>query len=328
MSLDVTQNGVDVFTVGSIDGNPTIGIRGDLIVDGGILARMIEAEAITAEKILAGTITADKFESTLYGDLNQALHFVKTILAAGDEYELALTQTIIDNATVVDIDGMTHADYGLSLRLEMTRLWDDGSAWWDQGGVYWDKPVQTPGTLTTASQDIGSLMTVQLSLLFDLYEAVPADSDITVQFISSTDDVNFGTNDPDLDDNVWETAIFTRLHGNTYRAQVNLHTQRYYKCKITLTTTDSANTIIISNVSFLGNVVNVYGFLVNQSIAAGGTSFSISGYNDVPAVVVTSVGNAYYGEVYNLLSSGFDVKLYDAAGVAQAGTANIIIMGV
>jgi hypothetical protein len=328
LSLDVTLNGLDVFTIGNIDGNPTIGIRGDLIIDGGILARMIEAEAINASHIQAGTITADKFESTLYGDLNQALHFVKTLLAAGDEYEQALTAAIISAATIVDIEAATHADYGLSLRLAMTRLWDDGSAWWDQAGVYWDNPVETPGVFTTASIDIGSLKTVQLSLLFDLYERIPADTDLTVEFISSTDGVNFGTNDPDLDDNVWEATLINHLHGSTYRAQANLHTQRYYKCKITLTTSDSANWIVVHNVSFLGNLVNVYGFFANQAVAAIGTSFSISGFKDVPAVVVTSVGNAYYGEVYNLTLSGFDVKLYDAAGVAQAGTANIIIMGV
>ena len=49
-----------IFAVGDVDGVPTLGLAGNAIVDGSILARMIGAEEIEAEKIAAGAITAEK----------------------------------------------------------------------------------------------------------------------------------------------------------------------------------------------------------------------------------------------------------------------------
>lgn len=58
LSSDV-MDGINVFTIGSISGNPTVGIRGDLIIDGGILARMVAAEAIEAQHIKLGAVDWD-----------------------------------------------------------------------------------------------------------------------------------------------------------------------------------------------------------------------------------------------------------------------------
>lgn len=52
-----------VFTVGDIDGNSGVGIKGDLIIDGSILTRNLAANCITADKIKAGEVTADKIGS-------------------------------------------------------------------------------------------------------------------------------------------------------------------------------------------------------------------------------------------------------------------------
>lgn len=63
-----------VFQAGLIDGVPSVGINGSLVVDGTILARNIAANAITADKIQTttlsaiaanlGTVTVGKIEST------------------------------------------------------------------------------------------------------------------------------------------------------------------------------------------------------------------------------------------------------------------------
>ena len=48
------------FVVGSIEGTPTVGIDGNLVVDGTILTRALSAESVTADKIKAGAITSDR----------------------------------------------------------------------------------------------------------------------------------------------------------------------------------------------------------------------------------------------------------------------------
>jgi len=51
------------FAVGTIDGDPAVGISGSLIVDGTIHARSLQAGTITADKIASGTITADQISA-------------------------------------------------------------------------------------------------------------------------------------------------------------------------------------------------------------------------------------------------------------------------
>lgn len=48
------------FIVGLVNGVSTVGINGNVVIDGSLLARHIAANTITADKIAAGAITADK----------------------------------------------------------------------------------------------------------------------------------------------------------------------------------------------------------------------------------------------------------------------------
>ena len=74
-----------VFRVGKVDGSPAVGIRGDLMVDGGIVAKHIAADTITGTQITGdslsgifadlGTITAG--EITI-GDTTNGLFTVST----------------------------------------------------------------------------------------------------------------------------------------------------------------------------------------------------------------------------------------------------------
>lgn len=50
---------VPVFTIGSINGVQKIGVRGDMLIDGSIIARHVAAGSITADKIQAGSIDAN-----------------------------------------------------------------------------------------------------------------------------------------------------------------------------------------------------------------------------------------------------------------------------
>lgn len=65
---------VDVFTVGDVEGVPKVGIRGDMVIDGSVTARMItviKLDAISADigDIRAGTL-ADPLEEIMLIDLN------------------------------------------------------------------------------------------------------------------------------------------------------------------------------------------------------------------------------------------------------------------
>ena len=98
--------------------------------------------------------------------------------------------------------------------------------------------------------------------------------------------------------------------------------------RITLSTSDTAQRIVLYNNQFLGNIVNKYGSMVNQAISSSGTSFSITGYNQAPAVTVTCIGNNYIPYLSNKTKDGFDVYLKDSGGTLVSGNVDIIIMGV
>ena len=49
---------------------------------------------------------------------------MKTVLGADDEYEHDLTATDLAAGIHSDIDALTHADYGLSIRLATAKRWD------------------------------------------------------------------------------------------------------------------------------------------------------------------------------------------------------------
>lgn len=60
---------INVFTMGIIDSNPALGIRGDMIVDGTIIARHIDSGSIEADHITADAITATHINGGAFGNL-------------------------------------------------------------------------------------------------------------------------------------------------------------------------------------------------------------------------------------------------------------------
>ena len=279
---------------------------------------------IDGSSIFAQSITADKFISTLYGDLNQAMSYVKTVLSAGAEYEHTLTDSDLSGGSGSDIDAYAHADYGASIRLATATLWDDGGAVWDTGT--WDEPTDTSGSWTSASMDMGSSKTSQMALRYTVVEDNSASTSVTISAQYSMDNVSFGTN-ADLDDSTWETL--TQVTESPYKATGNLFTFRYFKIKVELVTTDTSDRIILHTMSYIGNVVNIFGQEVNKTIAAGGTTISLNGFNTTPAITVTPVGATALVPLITAQSKdSVTVKLYNLAGNSVGGVCNLTIIGV
>lgn len=303
------------FIVGDVDGVSTVGINGDLIVDGTILTRHIATE----------TITADMFVSTLYGDLNQAMNYVKTILSMGDEYEQVVTSSHMEGSTKSNIDGDAHASHGLSIRLATSTSWDAGT--WDTGT--WDIPTESLGIWTTGSVDLGASKTLQVSLEYKLLEDDPLATSYTIEAVYSHDGSSWGTNSPSLDNGEWETLTIKQLTGNIYRASGNLFSFRYFKIRATLTTSDANKRIILYSMYFKGNIVNAYGYFAEQAIATDGTVFLLNGYHSAPAVTVTPVGATPLAPLVTEISNeSVTIKLFSLEGVSVGGVANITIIGV
>jgi len=252
-----------------------------------IEAGKIATGLVIADSIQANSITADKFISTLYGDMNQAMSYVKTVLGAGDEYEHDLTTADLAAGIHSDIDALTHSDYGLSIRIATAKKWDDDGAVWDTGA--WDEPTKASGSWTSASMDLGNLKTRQMALRYTLVEENPDSTTETIKGIYSTDGTNWGTNDA-LDNGVWETLVIQNITGDTYKATGTLKSFRYFKIKVELSTAVTTDRIILHTMTYLGNVVNLFGFEANKAIAAGGTTISLTGFHTTPAITVTPVG--------------------------------------
>jgi len=276
--------------------------------------------------IYAKTITADKFISTLYGDMNQAMDYVKTVLGAGDEYEHDLTDTDLSNGSETNGDADTHFDYGISVRISTAKEWDDGGVW-DTGT--WDEPTDSSGSWTSASMDLGSSKTLQLALRYTTVEETPASTTETIKLQYSTNNVDFGANSPAFDDGLWETAPINNITGDIYKATGALFTFRYFKVKIELATTVTTDRIILHTMTYLGNVVNLFGMESNKAIASGGTTIDLSGFHTTPAITVTPVGStALVPLITAQSSSSVTIKLYNLSGSAVGGNANITIIGV
>ncbi len=306
------------FIVGSVGGSTVVGIDGNLVVDETILARHIAAK----------TITADKFISTLYGDLNQAMSYVKTVLGAGDEYEHALILTDLTDGTPSNVDAIEHADYGISIRLAMATLWDDVNPWWDTAGKYWDQPTESSGSWTSAVMDMGASLKIQMSLLYTLVEDLASATDVVIKAQYSTDNISWGANTPGFDDGLWETLSQRNITGNIYRASGALYTVRFFKIKVELTATDTAKRIILHTMSFLGNIVNLFGIFVEQTIAVGGTVFNLQGFGQTPGITVTPVGAAtLIPKITAQSAASVTIELRSLADVDVGGTANINIIG-
>ena len=288
-----------------------------------ITAEKIAAEAITAEKIAAKEITAMKLSDDVWGDLSQSVRYVQRALQVAYEYEDTQIQSDLDAGT---FNNIVAQGIEPSLRIKMTRYWDDGVTKWDSGAK-WDIPTYSSGTWESASQDIGSLETGQLSVWLFQTEDLASATSIKVEAIYSTDGTNWGTNDPDLNDGVWET-LTEHTAGEQYYYVGTILIFRYFKIRITLTTTDTNKRIIITSLMYRINLVNLVGYKEQITIAEGGTIITYQGFDKIPSITITPVGDT---PLVPLISSKTltqaTVHLFDLSGVDVGGVADICIIG-
>jgi hypothetical protein len=167
-----------------------------------------------------------------------------------------------------------------------------------------------------------------MALRYTVVEETPASTTPVIKIIYSTDNTNWGTNVA-LNDNVWETATIQNITESIYKAAGTLKTFRYFKVKVELSTTVTTDRIILRAMTYLGNVVNIFGQEVNKTIAAGGTAISLNGFNATPAITVTPVGATALVPLITAQSKdSVTVKLYNLAGNSVGGVCNLTIIGV
>lgn len=88
--------GKAVFAVGNINGTPSVGIIGNLIIDGTILGDALHAESVTADKIGANAITAVKVAANaINGDHIQAQSSIK--LNEGGKLTVGNNNVVLDS---------------------------------------------------------------------------------------------------------------------------------------------------------------------------------------------------------------------------------------
>lgn len=223
----------DKIVAGGIDAaNIKAGaIRSEQIAAGAVTADKIAANAINAAMIQGGTITADKFESTTWGDMSQAMRFVKSILGGSQSWKKVLSSTdlvigVKSNATVV-------SEQFPAIRLDMTRHWDDGSLW-DSGG--WDIPVYSSGYWESASIDYGSVSNLQAEFWAQPLLNDPAVT-ITVKARYSSDNTAWTS---------YETLTGNTGFGYLYWTG-SLTAFRYFKVRVEFVTTDTNKFALLGN---------------------------------------------------------------------------------
>jgi len=202
------------------------------LATGAILAAHIAAGAIEAQHIAAGTITADKFESTFYGDLDLVFSYVKQLMGNVDLDRLYFTLNQVLQGTLTDFS-YTGSGEQYFLWLTPSRAWD-GAYTWD-GTSKWDASNKTSASILSAAYDTSNTTMKQLFLnATKLFGKKP--SAIKIEAIYSTDSTDWGTNFPDYDDDTWEelddTGVGMLLHATGSQGE-----WRYYKFKITFTFT-------------------------------------------------------------------------------------------
>lgn len=177
------------IAAGSIDAAKIIAgaIQSDHIAAGAINTSHIATDSITAEMIRGGTITADKFEDTTWGDMSQALRFVKSILGGEQSWRRTITKT---DLAVGDIENVAVSTRSFpSLRLDTQNHWDGAQLTWDSA-LAWDIPVAATGFWESASIDFGVISNLQAEFWAQVLLDDPAVT-VTVKAKYSDDDISW-----------------------------------------------------------------------------------------------------------------------------------------
>lgn len=223
----------DKIAAGCIDAAKIISgsIMAEHIAAGAITSEKIAAEAITADMIQARAISADKLELSTWGDLSQAMRFVKSILGGQQAWKRILSKTDLAVGVFANVSVST-CDFP-AIRLDTTRHWDDGILW-DDG--FWDIPVYPSGYWESASFDYGEVSDLQAEFWAVPYIDDPAVT-ITAQARYSSDNLQWSE---------YETLVPNSSLGYLYWTGL-LQPFRYFKVRLEFSTSDTMKYALLGN---------------------------------------------------------------------------------
>jgi hypothetical protein len=236
-----------------------------------------------------------------------------------DEYSGGWAGT--KNQTTV-IDGNLQLDYNGSWT-DLSDTWDSYMSPW---GVY--PAVYSSGTYVSTTIDLGvsvdSRIEVDMSVSINEYGINWADfgeiwSTYSGVWNEGSDKVSVTVEIDTSDDGaIWDG----------YRTYVpGYYNARYIRFRLTLATTDNIYQPSITQFDIDVDVPDRIVRFENQSILIAGTTLSFSpAFNAIPAVNVTIQAGAI-GDNYKLSSktiSAVTINLYNSAGVAKAGTVDVV----
>ncbi|RAI44698.1 hypothetical protein CH341_07730 [Rhodoplanes roseus] len=131
---------VPVFAIGTVDGVTKLALRGDMLIDGCIIAAKIAANAITAGKIAADAITSDKIAANAITAAKVAAGALSVDKLTADAATLNLN--VIGNATTVSI-AHPYSTSNFETTYDKAFYWSAGSFTPERGNVMIAISVET-----------------------------------------------------------------------------------------------------------------------------------------------------------------------------------------
>lgn len=217
----------DKIAAGSIDAAKIVSgaIQASHISAGAVNSKHIAANSITADMIRSGTIKADKFEDATWGDLSQAIRFVKSILGGEQSWTKKLSKADLSAGIKSNVDVVS--DVFPAIKLDTQRHWDDGLTW-DSSNQKWDIPTSASGYWESASIDYGLVANLQAEFWAQrLCEEKTVT--LTVKARYSNDNTSW-TN--------YETLTHSLASGYHFWVGT-LQAYRYFKIRVEFATTDT-----------------------------------------------------------------------------------------
>ena len=213
-------------------------IESQHISAGSILAKHIAADTITAEMIKGGTISAEKFESSTWGDMTQAIRYVKSVLKGQNFWRKPLM--ISELASGIGLNVSYDTEKYPTLRLKNIRQWDLESdleneqiSNWDFGA--WDGPVKPEGWWESPSIDYGRQEDLQAEFWV---KPLLMSSDHVIQ-------VKFRYSDDGLTWSDYEGGIYNQAAGYYYWSG-DFQNYRYLKIRVEMKTINPENYEILA----------------------------------------------------------------------------------
>ena len=138
-----------------------------------IYSRHINVGEIKADHIATQSITVEKLESTLYGDLIQYITFLRAHQISSEAVSYTLTEGIFNDGVINGCYGLIY--YGaFHIYSDTINRWDDENLTWDDPNLTWDTPAVTSGSWESDVFELDSVLTgiLTVDLLTNYYDTL------------------------------------------------------------------------------------------------------------------------------------------------------------